>query len=285
MKVAVTAASGALGSAIINHLIKETGKNNVIGIARTPSKAQHLGVEIKKGDYNSKADFDEALKGIDVVLIVSGMDAPDKRIGQHRNIIHAAKEAGVRKIVYTSIVGKEGNSTFDAIVESNRQTEKDIQESGLEWSIGRNGLYIEPDVEYIENYKKDGKIANCAGSGPCSYVTRDELAFAYNRMILMENRNNSVFNLTGEAITQQQLTDFLNNTFGTQLIYEEMSPEKYLALQQNVNGEFLGMVIAGIYTKIRNGEFNIQSDFEVAAGRKHIEWEEYFNNLRGTSTT
>lgn len=280
MKIAVTAASGQLGTAIIKQLIKEMGTANVIGIARTPSKAENLGIKIYKGDYNNQPDFDLALKGIDTVLIVSGMDHPDKRIGQHRNIINAAKEVGVKKIVYTSIIGEGGDSSFDPVVNSNRQTEKDIQDSGLNWSIGRNGLYIEPDIEFIDNYKKDGKIMNCAGDGLCSYVTRDELAFAYTRMILNDDRNGKIFNLGGEAISQQQLTVFLNNAFGTNLVYEKMSPEAYLALQKELNGEFLGTVIAGIYTKIRNGEFNIKSDYKAAAGRNHISWDEYFSSIK-----
>jgi NAD(P)H dehydrogenase (quinone) len=280
MKIAVTAASGLLGTAIIQHLTSEIGKDQVIGIARTPSKATHLGIDIRKGDYNSREDFDNALKGVDVVLIVSGMDKPDKRIGQHRNIIEAAKSNGVRKIVYTSIIGKEGSSTFDAIVQSNRQTEKDIQGSGLEWSIGRNGLYIEPDVEYIENYKKEGKVSNCAGKGLCSYTTRDELAYAYSQMILNDDRNGRTFNLAGKPITQEQLTSYLNQTFDSQLVYEDISPEAYLSLQKEINGEFLGTVIAGIYTKIRNGEFDIPSDYQEAAGREHISWEDYFSALK-----
>jgi len=280
MKVAVTTASGQLGSAIVKQLIKEIGKENITGIARTPEKAQHLGIEIRKGDYNEKADFDKAFKGIDVVLIVSGMDHPDNRIGQHRNVINAAKEAGVKKIVYTSIIGIDGKSSFDTIVQSNRQTEKDIQESGLEWAIGRNGLYIEPDVEYIDSYKKDGKVMNCAGNGLCSYTTREELAFAYSQLILNNDKNGKIYNLAGEAITQQELTDFLNDVFSTKLTYEDMSPEAYLEFQHKSNGEFLGTVIAGIYTKIRNGEFNIQSDYEMASGRKHIGWDEYFNSLK-----
>jgi len=280
MKIAVTTASGALGSEIIKALVKEVGNKNIIGIARSPEKATHLGIEIRKGDYNNKEDFDKALKGTDVVLLVSGMDHPDKRIGQHRNIINAAKENGVKKIVYTSIIGKDGDSTFDPIVKSNRQTEKDIQESGLDWLIGRNGLYIEPDVEYIEKYKEFGKIANCAADGLCSYTSRSELAFAYTKMILHEDRNGNIYNLVGDAISQIQLTNYLNRAFGTDLFYETMEVEDYLEFQQKVNGEFLGTVIAGIYSKIRNGEFNVESDFEAAAGRKHICWDIFFENIK-----
>lgn len=280
MKIAVTTASGALGRAIVTILKEEVGAENVIGIARTPQKASDLGVEIRKGDYNNKNDFDVALKGIDVVLVVSGMDHPDKRIEQHRNVINAAKENGVRKIVYTSIIGEEGNSTFDAIVKSNRQTEKDIQESGLVWAIGRNGLYIEPDVEYLDKYKELGKVANCAADGLCSYTTREELGYAYTQLMVNDETNGKLYNLAGEAISQQQLTEFLNSTFGTQLVFENMSIKEYLSFQKQTNGEFLGTVISGIYTKIRNGEFNIDSDYEVAAGRQHIAWDKFFNNIK-----
>lgn len=280
MNVAVTAASGQLGRAVIEALIPELGKEKVVGLARTPEKADLPGVEIRRGDYNSGSDFDLALKGIEVVLLVSGMDAPEKRIGQHQNVINAARQNGVRKIVYTSIFSKEGSSTFDAIVQSNRQTEKDIHESGLEWSIGRNGLYIEPDVEYIDTYRREGKIANCAGEGLSSYTTRGELAYAYAQMILNDDRNGKVYNLGGESISQLKLTEFLNRAFGTSLFYESMSPEAYLEIQQKVNGEFMGKIIAGIYQKILNGEFEMESHYRAAAGREHISWDAYFKTLK-----
>jgi NAD(P)H dehydrogenase (quinone) len=280
MKVAVTAGSGTLGSTVIRHLIPVIGKENILAIARNADKAKNLGVKVQKGDYNNKEDFLAALPGMDVVLIVSGMDTPENRIAQHRNIIQASIETGVRKIVYTSIAGESGNSTFDPIVLANRQTEKDIQESGLEWSIGRNGLYIEPDIEFIDEYKKEGKIANCAGDGLCSYTTRDELAAAYAQMILNDEPNGKVFNLAGEAISQQQLCGYLNRAFDTDLVYEDLGPEAYLEFQLEHNGAYLGPIIAGIYRKIRAGEFHMQSDFDAAAGRPHISWEVYFNSLK-----
>ncbi|MEM8736360.1 MAG: NAD(P)H-binding protein, partial [Planctomycetota bacterium] len=134
-KYAVTAASGKLGAAIIEATSGLVGQSNVIGLARTPSKASSLGVEIRPGDYESPTELEQSLDGVSVVLLVSGMAPPEERIGQHRNVIHAAAKAGVKRIVYTSIQGSDDGNAFSPIVQSNRQTEQDVRESGLSWSI------------------------------------------------------------------------------------------------------------------------------------------------------
>ncbi len=280
MNIAVTAASGGLGSAIIMQLLEQMPKEQVIGLARTPKKAENLGVEIRNGDYNNKPELIESLSGVDAVLLVSGMDAPDKRILQHQNVINAAKEAGVVKIIYTSILGEVGDTSFSPIISSNRRTEEDIMNSGLQWVIGRNGLYIEPDLEYIENYIKDGRISNCAADGKCSYTTRNELAFAYSKILIEEKHNGNIYNLVGQSITQQQLTDYLNSTFGIDLVFESLSVEEYAMQRQSELGEFMGAIIAGIYSGIRNGGFDVKSDFIKAAGREHLDWDEYFGSLK-----
>jgi NAD(P)H dehydrogenase (quinone) len=269
MKVAVTSASGKLGAAIVQHLIQEIGKENVIGIARTTEKAEHLGVEIRKGDYNSREDFDLALKDVDKVLLISGMDEPKKRIQQHRNVIEAAKVNGIQKIVYTSIVGAEENNAFSPIVQTNRQTEKDIIESGLDYVIGRNGIYIEPDLEYLDTYKKEGEIRNCAGEGKCTYTSRQELGYAYAKMLIEEKHNRQTYNLVGDAITQTQLADFINHVYGTNLRFNSISEEDYLTERKGELGDFIGNVIAGIYQGIKNGANDVLSDFEKATGRAH----------------
>ncbi|MEM9986312.1 MAG: NAD(P)H-binding protein, partial [Bacteroidota bacterium] len=91
MKTAVTLASGQLGAAIAQQLVQQLGKDQVMGIARTPEKAAQLGIEIREGDYNHREHFDQALQGVDVVVIVSGNAHPQARIQQHRNVIEAAK--------------------------------------------------------------------------------------------------------------------------------------------------------------------------------------------------
>lgn len=269
MKIAVTSASGQLGAAITKALILEIGKENVVAIARTPAKAEHLGVEVRKGDYNSREDFNAALKGIDKVLLVSGMDEPQKRIPQHRNVIEAAKQNSLQKIVYTSIVGDEENTAFSPIVQSNRQTEEDVRNAGLDYVIGRNGIYIEPDLEYIDTYVNEGGIINCAADGLCAYTSREELGFAYAQMLLNDSLNGETLNLVGTPISQSQLTEYINQVYETELTFKSISVEEYKRERQAALGDFLGTIIAGIYEGIRNGANDVHSDYEKATGRPH----------------
>lgn len=269
MKIAVTAANGQLGQAIVNELKKEIGESNVIGIVRTPAKAAHLGIELRKGDYNSTEQFNEALVGVDAVMLISGMDAPDKRIQQHRNVIEAAKQNGVKKIVYTSIVGAEKENAFSPIVQSNRQTEEDVRASGLDWAIGRNGIYIDPDLEYVEMYKKEGEIRNCAGDGKCGYTSRAELGYAYTKMLMENQHNGQTYNLVGPPITQANLATFINEVYGTHLTFNSIPVAQYTEERKAELGEFIGGVIAGIYQGIHDGNYLLDSDYEKASGKPH----------------
>lgn len=279
MTIAVTAVSGHLGRAITQTLTDKPGIETIVGLARTPAKATGLGIEVRPGDYTRPDQLKTSLTGVDTLLLVSGMDAPDARIQQHRNVIEAAKAAGVGKIVYTSIQGPETGTTFSPVVQSNRQTEADIRASGLAWAIGRNGIYIEPDIEYIDSYRARGEIANSAGDGKCGYTTRAELAHAYASLLTGGHLDGQTVNLHGEPITQTRLAALMNTAFGTQLVYRALTPEEYLADRAAELGEFLGGIIAGIYDGIRLGAYDNASDFEAVTGRPHQDWAACFKSF------
>ena len=178
LTIAVTAASGQLGSSILQSLVTRRPGVPIVGLARNPDKVQIRDIEIRSGEYTDTQGMETALSGVDTLLMVSLNTSPDIRAGQHQTAIKAAKRAGVRRIVYTSVQGAEENTAFSLVVQSNRQTERDLQASGMEWTIGRNGIYIEPDVAYIDSYIQAGEIANSADSGKCGYTSRAELAHA-----------------------------------------------------------------------------------------------------------
>ncbi|WP_417419360.1 NAD(P)H-binding protein [Hoeflea sp.] len=281
MMIAVTAVSGQLGGAIARNLVKTSNGETIIGLARTPENAKGLGIEVRPGDYGQPEQLRASLNGVDTVLLVSGMDAPDARIQQHRNVIEAAKAAGVKKIVYTSIQGVEEGTAFSPVVQSNRQTEADVRASGLAYAIGRNGIYIEPDVDYIESYKAKGEIANSADAGKCGYTTRSELAHAYACLLTNDTFNGQTFNLWGTPITQTELAGYLNSAFGASLTYRAMTPEDFVADRVAELGDFIGPIIGGIYEGIHLGIYDEPSNFAEIAGRPHQSWDDYFGSLTG----
>jgi NAD(P)H dehydrogenase (quinone) len=280
MTLAVTAVSGQLGHEIATKLIALPGGAPVIGLARTPAKVTDLGIDIRPGDYDQPDQLKTSLHGVDALVIVSGMAAPEDRIQQHRNVIDAARAAGVRKLVYTSIQGPAEGTRFSPVVQSNRQTEADIMASGLDWAIGRNGIYIEPDIEYLDSYKARGEIANSAGQGKCGYTTRSELAHAYAALLTRDDLSGGAYDLNGTPITQSDLADYLNRTFGTDLTYREMTPEAFAAERSAELGDFLGPIIGGIYEGIRQGAYDRPGDFAEVTGRPHQSWDDYFSALR-----
>ncbi|MCF8478468.1 MAG: SDR family oxidoreductase [Pseudolabrys sp.] len=280
MTIAVTAASGHLGAEIAKALVAMNTGEPIIGLARSPDKAKGLGIDIRPGDYDDADQLRVSLAGVDTVLLLSAMAAPQDRIAQHRNVINAAKAAGVNKIVYTSVQGAEEGTAFSPVIQSNRRTEDDIRASGLDWAIGRNGIYIEPDVEYLDTYKARGEIANCAGDGKCGYTARPELAYAYAHLLTGPKHNGQTYNLHGQAITQAQLAAYFNQAFGTRLAYRAMTVDDYRKERVAELGPFIGTIIAGIYEGIRRGDVDNPSDYEAAAGRRHQSWDDYFRSIR-----
>lgn len=268
MKVAVTGASGHLGSAVIAAL-KQTRGVTPIAIARSPEKANRLGVETRAGDYDDAAQLDKAFQGVEALLLVSGMAPPDERVEQHKRVIDCAKRAGVARLVFSGIGVTEAGEGFDPIQRASLATERHLKASGVAWSIGRNSIYIEPDLEYLGNYRKAGKISNCAGEGRCAYTCRPELAIAYANILTEPRHEGRTYVLAGQPITQRKLADYLNEIFGTSLKFESVPVEEYRRGRQAELGDFIGGIIAGIYEGIRKGAMDVKSDFEKVIGRPH----------------
>lgn len=274
MKVAVTAASGGLGKAILRYLTEDLGIGDVVAVARSPERVAAPEIEKRRGDYHSVAELTEAFAGIDTVIMISAPVGDWDRVVMHRNVIDAAKQAGVRKLLYCSVIGngKEEQTWFRATQQVNRQAEIDLADSGLEWIVARNGLYLEKDLAHIVHAKDAGVYRNIVGNGRCGYITVDELAYATAKLALDEQANGQVFNLAGDTLTQARLVELANEVFDMDVRYEVISDEKNIAQLMKdpkiaVRGEKVARMLTGCFQAVRVGAFDVESDFERAAGR------------------
>jgi NAD(P)H dehydrogenase (quinone) len=275
MKVAVTAASGRLGHAILKVLSEEIGAANVVGIARSPEKIDLPAIEKRRGDYQSVDDFVSACDGIDTVIMISApVTIGTDRVTMHRNVIEGAKRAGVRKMLYTSVIGngKEKGTKFFATQKVNRQAEDDLQASGLEWAVARNALYIELDLSHIIRANETGVYKNNGGDGRCGYLTIDELASGIASLATADARMGRIYNLVGETNTQAELVAMANQVFGLNVKYEVISVaeniERFMADEKiAARGEDVARMLTGCFECIAAGAFDVESDFAAATGR------------------
>ena len=111
MTVAVSGASGHLGRKVADLLLECLEPSQVILLTRTPealSSYAERGAVVRFADFDDPATLVEAVSGAGRLLLISALDF-ERRVGQHRAAIQAAKAAGVGHVIYTSIPEPEGN--------------------------------------------------------------------------------------------------------------------------------------------------------------------------------
>ena len=274
MKIAVTAASGRLGHAMLRLLSDGSGASGVVAVARDPRRVLVSGIETRAGDYQFPDSMRAALRGVDTVVMIStpGAAGGSERIALHRNVIEAARQAGVRRVLFTSIIGNglEMDTLFGATQRVNRQTEADLQASGLEWVIGRNALYLELDLIQMRKARESQVYSNPAGAGRCPYLTIDKIAWAYAKLAADQSQTAQIYNVTGETLTQAELLQMACDVFDLDIRYEAQSDDAYIASFRTLmpeRGEAVAHMLTGCFQSIRAGAFDVPSHFSEAAGR------------------
>ena len=174
MTIAVTGAAGQLGQLVVEKLKGKTGEA-IVALVRSPAKAAGLGVAVREADYTKPAMLKPALAGVDALLSISSSEI-GQRVAQHHNVIEAEKAAGVRRIVYTSLLHADVSPISLAV--EHRETEAELKASGIPYTILRNSWYTENHTSSIGGALAGGAVIGSAGNGKFSSATRADYAEA-----------------------------------------------------------------------------------------------------------
>lgn len=229
--IVVTGATGQLGRLVIASLLKKVPATGIVAAVRNLDKAGDiaaLGVQVRYADYTLPSTWDEALKGADKLLLISSSEI-GQRIDQHRTVIEAARRAGIKLLVYTSVL--HADSSTLGLAAEHRETEALLHASGVPFVLLRNGWYTENYTAGMPAALAHGNLYGCAGNGRISSAARADYAEAAAMVLTADNQAGRVYELAGDtSYTLTELAAEISHQSGKNIGYVNMPESEYKAL-------------------------------------------------------
>lgn len=261
---AIAGASGTLGRTTADFVLETTAPEQLMLVSRDPAKLAGFaarGVQTRAGDFDAPDTLAPAFAGVDVLLLIS-TDAIGRRVDQHVAAIDAAKAAGVRRVVYTSLPNPEGGHPTGVLAAEHSATEEALRASGLGWTFLRNSLYTDLQLGSGGHAVASGQLVTNAGDGLAAYVTREDCAAAAAAALTGEGHEDQVYDVTGPAlVTQAELAAALGAAGGNPVAVVDVDDASYTAgLVAAGVPEPMAAVYAGFGTAIRTGLLETQTN-------------------------
>jgi NAD(P)H dehydrogenase (quinone) len=229
MTLALTGATGQLGRLAITAL-KARG-HAPVALVRDPAKAADLGTEARAFDYKNSATLAPALAGVTTLVLVSSNDFDD-RVGQHRNVIAAAKAAGVGRILYTSLLRADTSPML--LAADHKATEEAIRASGLGFTILRNGWYTENHTGSLAGAIAAGALIGSAGEGRFSAAARADYAEAIAATAAGQGHEGKTYELAGDTgYSYTDLAAEVSRQTSKVIPYNDLPPATYAGILQS----------------------------------------------------
>ncbi|AIO33508.1 quinone oxidoreductase 2 [Burkholderia cenocepacia] len=229
---AITGATGHLGRKVIASLNGRIPASGIVAVARSAARATDLGVAVREADYADIAALEIAFAGIEKLLLISSSSL-DARQAEHANVIAAAKKAGVQHIVYTSLLHAQ-SWTVD-FKDDHLQTEKWIVESGLNYTMLRNGWYWENNTMRLPAAVHFGSLIGSAGDARISWASRQDFADAAAAVLTGTGHDGKTYELAGDiAYTFEELAAEAERQSGRSVVYKNFTEADFAAELENV---------------------------------------------------
>ncbi|MDI7773876.1 SDR family oxidoreductase [Asticcacaulis sp. EMRT-3] len=267
----ITGANGKLGRQITDRLL-QAGGHTVIAASRDTAKLADLaakGAQTRRADFDDPASLAEAFKGVDRVLIISTDSlGSGQRLRQHQNAVQAAKDAGVKGLIYTSMPNPETSAVIFA--GDHLGTEQAIKASGLPYTILRNAWYQENLLMSLPHALESGQWYSASGTGRISHVAHADCAEAA-AAALLQAPDNKTYTLTGpELFTTHEIAALASAASGKPLSVIDVTDAQ---LAGGLKGAGLPDAIIPMLvsfdTAQREGGFDVLTgDVETLTGKK-----------------
>lgn len=225
----VTGASGHLGRRVLE-LLLAAGETQLIATTRTPEKLADFaarGVQVRAATFDEPDSLRAAFTGAARLLLIStdALGVPGLRERQHSTAIEAAGAAGVKHVIYTSLVNPV--NTPITLAPDHAATEAALEASTLGYTVLRNNVYADglPGM-LTQALGMGGKLFSAVGDEKIAYVTREDCARAAAAALAASFEGRRILDVTGpEAISHVELAAIGTAVYGQPITYIPLTVE------------------------------------------------------------
>ena len=246
MVVAISGASGHLGRRTAELVLDRLDPSDVVLLTRTPEALADLadrGAAVRRADFDEPQSVRDALAEVERMLLISAVEL-GHRVQQHRAAIDAARQAGVRHVLYPSIPNPVQRNPA-GVVPDHHATEEALEASGMAWTFLRNNLYAEYQVPTAAQAIASGQLVTNAAGGGTAYVSRDDCAAAAAAVLTSSGHENKSYDITGpQAVTAEELAALAGEIAGKKIEVVHVDDDAFVA---GLTGAGLPEVVARLF--------------------------------------
>lgn len=262
--LAVTGSTGAVGGHVAR-LLTDAGIEQRL-LVRTVAKAPALpGAVVRPFSYSDREASMAALEGVETLFMVSAAEN-EHRLDEHRTFIDAARDAGVRHVVYTSFLGAAEDAVF-TLGRDHWATEEHLKASGLAWTFLRDSFYADIMPFFADD---SGVIRGPAGEGRASIVAQVDVARSAAAVLQDPAAHaGATYGITGrESLTLTEVAATISAASGTEVTFLDETIDEALASRAHHGVPDWQMdAWVSTYTSIASGEqAPITGDVEKLTG-------------------
>lgn len=142
--------SGGLGSQVLDTILTQDllppSQIRISSYSLNSSSLQRAtaaGIEVQHGDLTKPETLRQSYAGAEALFLVSYPSVGEERFQLHKNAIDAAKDVGIKHILYTSLTfgGHAGEKSYAGVMQAHLKTVEYLKNSGLEWTVIREATY------------------------------------------------------------------------------------------------------------------------------------------------
>lgn len=254
--IAISGATGNIGRGVAHNLVGTDTRLRLI--VRDASRAPAGATDVAEATYGDRAAAEAALRGVDVLFMVSAAESAD-RLDQHRTFIDAAVAAGVQHVIYTSFLGAAPDAEF-TLGRDHWATEEHLRGSGMQVTVLRDSFYL----DFLPTLAgEDGVIRGPGGNGRVGAVARADVARSAAAVLRDPAAHvGATYNLTGpQALTLTEVARIITELTGRTTTYHvETIDEAYASRRHYGAPEWQLDAWVSTYTAIASGALDLVTD-------------------------